>query len=154
MQLSIIDKRNSMGWINLRFNSFPSRPLVIDQVKCPVKIGWRIVMGMGNHMQQIHIVFFLMISTCDFKISHLIKFLNVPLKGCLRMFIGHVLREQIVFKFLEKGWFIMAQFGFNPVFRIEKNLTVGFPDPIIFHPFPAVFYIRIWQSNSDIGFYI
>ena len=46
--------------------------------------------------------------------------------------------HQLVLQLLEERRLLIAQFRLDPVFRVEKDFSVGLPDPESFHPLPLL----------------
>ena len=148
-----------VGLDPVKRHALPGSPVVDGRRKHPAaikEVGWPVVRatddvnrGAGGFV--IGAAAFLDVHTDNRQARNIFQLLEIALEDLFSTLAIQLILQQLPFELLEELGFIVAQFRLDPVLRIEKHFSVGFPHPVVLHPLPA---LHVDQIGCNVLFQI
>ena len=143
MQPAIPHDRDEVIALDIQVHLFPRCPddrgitlfalaVIIDVRSCPRPS--KDVQNIDNKFGACIVIFLLVIHARHFQPRHSVEFFEIVQKGVFGAVQGYFLLEQLVFQLLEERCFVIAEFRLDPVFGVEEDFSVRFPQAVVLHP--------------------
>ena len=145
--MAVVDDRNDLIALYVQIDPFPRAPFTVVQIVAAIEVDRRLCSSAPHDMHKVDVrgqvvagvgVVKLVVGSHDVEARHLMDLLYIVQERLCGVLVCHVRLQDLAFEFKEERRLVIAKFGLDPVLRIQEDLAVCFPDPIVLHPLPLL----------------
>jgi hypothetical protein len=149
LEASVVDVKEVVVAADLQVDAFPRRPVALRHPP-PIKVFVRLAWRARKHMQKRLTFVEFVVGGAHGEPCHLAQLLQIVDDGTLQVVGRHVVLVDLVLELAEELRLVVPELRLKPVFGIEEDLTRGFPDAEILHPFPCIPVGSLSRRNLDL----